>query len=652
MLQENNLINKVIWPILAIISLSAIVLINQYSPYIPDYDGLDYFRVAKIMNGWLTSPSDYRVWTPIINDFVSFWPITNALSVFITAFFLRTIDTNLLPALINSLYLYLFAAYVAKIRSVSYAYITVLLLCAHTLFFRLFNTLTSEFSVGLWIYAFLLTLISNDERRCVYLVALTMLGLLQRTIDIVFILMATFAYVVIHYAFWKNKQHIFITLRYIGLTLVLTIPLFFRHYMVTFKYVYLTSSDVTAASWKALAGVSDRSDVILQYAKFLFLYNPTVIPVVILITAFSFFYSKRITRRSAALVTGMSLFVCIPLVMASSLNIMVVFWVYTALIFMICELGIVISNDSNLIIKKLIFPNGAVIKNIIFVCALLNCTFFLHRSWSYELPYLRLQKDISKIAFDISTVLDSESGTPTIAANFFGVGALDNLGLAWRRRDNFFYGGISDVYSKNKNPAEYLELKQATNFFITAHENYFFAPHFGINDHIKETHRLFTERSSELGFWKVKEISRDGKIFDIWYRPRAQAYLQYASFGDNWISRNLPIEIGTKSLCSGEKISGKLNFSVNFPNPNLPSYTPPFLITIQGKNAKSILASEVINNYGNADVVFDLKNIICGEYELSIDKTFSTKADPRELSAQFIKIDSTFKFDTNEIKEE
>lgn len=646
MLQENRLISKATWLMLALMSLGAIVLISHFSPYIPDYDGLMYYDVAKTINGWLFSPSDYRIWNKHANDYVSFWPISNALSVFIAAIFYNTFNPNLIPALINTIYLFLFAAYLTKIRSVSYAYAATLLLCSHTLFFRLFTTLTTEFSVGLWIFAFLLTLISNHERRGVYLAALTVLGLLLRTIDVVFILMAVSAYTLIHYALWKDRQHIFSTLRYVGLSLLLTAPLFFQHYKVAFEYVYNVSFGATAASWKSLGGVADRYDVILQYENYLSLYNQFVISATILIMAFGL-YSKDISSRSVALVAGVSFSVCFPLLMASSLNIQVVFWVYASLILIVCELGF--SLFHSVAEKRNRLPvNFAAVKKLFILCISIGCVFFLARSWNYEVRYLIQQKDISKIAFDISAVLDSEPGTSTIAANYRGVGALDGLGLAWRRNGNYADGNIDDIYSKNKKPAEYLELKEATNFFIAAHENYFFAPHFGINDHIKETHRLFSERSSMMGFRKVREISREGRNFDIWYRPGARAHLQYASFGDKWISWRLPLEIGSEKNCAGERVSGTLNVSVDFPNPDLPGYAPPFLISVYSKNPEGVLSSVAVNKYGVENAVFNLKNIACGKYELSIDKAFSTKSDPRELSALFIKLESAFKFDATQ----
>lgn len=648
MAKVNKIINIGIWNALVLITVSAVVLINQFSPFVPDYDGLGYFNIAKTINGWLfLSSDDYRIWNNFAASFVSFWPITNALSVFIVAIFYHTIDINLLPALINSFYLLLFATYLKKIKPPAYVYMAILLLCGHTLFFRLFTTLTSEFSVGLWIFSFLLTLISNHERRGIYLAVLSILGLLLRTVDVVFVLMAASAYVAIHYSLWRDRRHIFTTLRYIGLSLLLSAPIFFQHYKVAFEYVYNVSFGVTSASWKSLGGVADRYDVIVQYAKLLFLYNPLVVPGIVLTLAMSFYF-KVIEKKLIALIVGISLAVCLPLLMASSLNIQVVFWVYASLIFIVCELGFPIFCGLS---EKLSRPSLGidVKKNIILTLISLGSIFFLSRSWSYEIPYLRQQAALSEIAFDISKVLNTEQGVPTVASNYRGVGALDILGLAWRRESNYSYGGIGDIYSKNKNPNEYLELQKSTNFFIAAHENYFFAPHFGINDHIRETYRLFSEKSSELGFKKIEKISRKGKNFDIWYRPVAQAYPQYASFNDTWISWRMPLEIGVEKLCAGDRVSGVLDLSISFQNPNLPTFAPPFLITVRKQNSTDALSSSIVKNYGVVDTSFNLKNIDCGKYELSIDKAFSTKADPRELSAQFVKLESAFKFDIKQM---
>jgi hypothetical protein len=550
MYKKDKLVAERIWIIPALLILSAVILISIFSPYIPDYDGLAYFDTAKTIHQWLFTSHDFYLRVSNIDliskSTVPVWPLTNGISVYITAIFLDLINANYIPILINSLYLFAFLYYIKEIRSTKYAIIAVLLLCSHTLFFRLFTTLTSEFSVGLWIYAFLLTLTSNHPRRGIYLTTLTIIGLLLRTIDIIFILMATSAYLAIHFGLWRDKKNFYSTFRYVILTLLLTSPIFFLHYKGAFEYVYSTSFGLTAESWKSLAGTSNRYELFFKYIQNINFYNSIIIP----LTAFSlilvfYFRPTPTTIRSLAIIIGTAFSTCLPLFLASSLNIQVVFWIYSTIIFILCETSILLYPKILEYKKNSIIKTSAI--NYLFITLItINALFLLAQSWSQEVTYLKKQKFVSDISFKISNVLELEQGTPTIAANFRGVGALDILGLSFNRRNKFIYGGIDDIYSKNKNPTDYLNLKESTNFFLTAHENYFFAPHFGINDHIKETHEIFSKKSSELGFRKIQEISHDGRKVDIWYKPSAHAYPQYINFNDKWISWKMPLQIGTK----------------------------------------------------------------------------------------------------------
>jgi putative flippase GtrA len=637
--KENPLILKFMWFFLGVITLSAVVLINNYSPYIPEYDGLSYFQQVKIINDWQFNK------TSNLNSsigFINSWPLTNAISVIFVAIFRHTLNVNLLPTVINALYLFLFTIYVSKIRSTSYALIAILLLCAHTFFYRLFTTLTSEFSVGLWIFAFLLTLLSKHDRRLIYLSVLIILGVLLRTIDVVFILGATTAYLTLHYLLWKDKLFILATLRCVGLTLLLTAPFFLNHYIEAFNYVRESQTGISSVAWKTMEGVFGGLDVPLKYVEHLTLYNPLVVPVTIIIIIFGL-YSKTLTNKSVTIIIGTSFAIIFPLLMAATLNIQTVFWVFAALIFIVCELGL---NLLPAIISKLrscsFIPIA--LSYLWLVIIAFFSLFYIRLSWGIETQYLKQLKSNSEIGFEISRVLNKIQGTKYITGNCRGVGAIDNNGLSWDNQNELIEGSIRDIYSKNKNTSDYLNFNNKVSFFISAHDNYFCPLMFGINDHVKELNILFAEKSSELGFRKVAEIARNNTNFDIWYKPAVQSHLQYANFDDSWISSSLSIDVGNKELCAGEMVSGKLYFSVNFPNPNIANYTPPFLISLHSKNSKDIISSVIVNNYGKAAVELDVQNIACGNYELSFDKIFSKKADPGELSAQYIKLDSALKF--------
>lgn len=632
-----KIFKKINFILLGLMFFCSVVMIGKYSPYIVDYDGLMYFNFAKSVNSWLFNGGDHRFWIDLAENSTKYWPISNGIGVYFAALSLNVVSANYIPIFFNSLCFCVFLIYISKLRSQKYILISSLLIFSNLLIFRISNTLTTEFSVGLWIFTFLVTLDSTTKNRALYLIALTIIGLLLRTIDIVFILMSTAAYVTIHYVQFKDRKRIIETVKYVGLTLLITSPLFYKNYRVAYDYVYETSFGWTAESWKSLAGVSDRYDVIKQYLKSIYLYNFFIIPFLVLSLIFNIFKNKKELLGKIA-VLGAAFSICIPLLMASSLNIQVVFWVYVCIVFVISEnLNIIASSKES---QKLLFRIGIFKWNLVLLSFVLF--FYLVKSWNYENLYLERQKIISDIALDINRILSLDSANSVVSSNYRGVGPLDLIGLAFYASDQYAYGGIEDIYSKNKNPIDYLELKSNNNFYIAARENYFFAPHFGINHYIKEIYELFDQKSVSLGYKKIAELSNQGRYFDIWYKPGVHGY---PLMSDNWISRYLPLAIGTQKLCGTDSVSGTINLSVNFSNLYSSDFKPPFLVTIQAKDSAKILARSVVDHYGSADIALDVKNVKCGDYQLSIDKFFTTQEDPRELSAQFVKLDGIFRFD-------
>jgi len=354
----------------------------------------------------------------------------------------------------------------------------------------------------------------------------------------------------------------------------------------------------------------------------------------------------RLFIKDVILIVGTAFAIIFPLLMASTINIQTAFWVFSALVFIVCELGF----NLDFSVSKRFYGRDfliSIVNKFWMIAIALFALISIKASWAIETQFLKRQKSLSEIAFEISKVLSVISGDKFITANFRGIGALDNLGLSWGSRHRLIEGSVRDIYSKNREALDYLDFDPRVSFFISAHENYFFPNHFGINDNVQKIHSLFTAKSDDLGFKKVAEISRNSADFDIWYRPNAQPYLQYIDFGDTWIGSSLPVAIGNTELCGNGKVSGKLNLSITFPNPNVSNYKPPFFITMSPKNSSNVIASAVVNHYGDANVSLVIQNADCGIYHMVIDKTFSTSADSRTLSAQFVKMDSNFKFDSS-----
>ena len=102
---------------------------------------------------------------------------------------------------------------------------------------------------------------------------LLFIGVLLRTIDIVFVLGASAAYLLLHYLLWKDKLLVLATLRCIGLTMVLTTPFFLNHYKAAYIYVKESQSGISSASWKAMVGAFGGFDIPLKYVEYLAIYN-------------------------------------------------------------------------------------------------------------------------------------------------------------------------------------------------------------------------------------------------------------------------------------------------------------------------------------------------------------------------------------------
>lgn len=641
---ELTLSNKVLLVFIGMLALSAIILINHYSPYIPDYDGLSYFQDVKIFKEWQFNNGElaFSSFTSF-NNLFNYWPITNGVSVFIASIFYDLLDRNLIPSFINIFYLAVFVIYISKVRALNYAVIAALLLCSTSFFYRLFTTLTSEFSVGLWIFAFLLTLITSHPKRGVFLSGLVIIGLFLRTIDIVFILCTTTAYSVLHFLLYKDKRHVLTTLSYLALTLLLTLPLFWGHYYAAFRYVLESQVGVSSASWKAMAGVADRLDVTLQYIHYLNTYNAKLIPLMVL-TVFYGLIAKSLSNRLVIMIVGIAFALILPLLMAQYLNVMTVFWVFVVFAFVLCEVGfnllpILKTKSSALKLSSNQFS---------FILFLVIITFTmpaLKSGWRHETKFLANQKEVSEIAFEISKILNKVEYKKYITANFRGVGALDNTGLSWGSPIRIEEGSVKDIYSKKEHASYYLNFNEQVSFFISAHDNYFFPLAFGINEHVKAIHHLFEEKADELGFRKIALISKNNFNFDIWYRPSAQANLEFINYGDHWIATQLPVEIGNQSFCSGQIVSGFLHFSVDFSNPKIANFQPPFNVSLVEKSSGKTVSSTMINHFGPSDFSLKLNKVDCAQYYLVFDKTFSTKKDARKLSAQFINLRSALKFD-------
>jgi hypothetical protein len=622
--------------LLCVLSLARV---SHFFPYIPVDDGLSYFQQVQSVNNWLFNPGSGAPFADGLfgKQVQLYWPISNSISVYISAFLFDFINHNALPSLINLFYLFLFLIYITKIRSGTYSHSALLLLCAQTLFFRLFSTLTTEFSVGLWIFSYLATLTSKHQHKGIFLAALGFIGLFLRTLDIVFILMALFSYAAILFPSQKNRAAVMATLKYPLLCLILTAPIFYHHYIATYEYIHEASFGISSTAWKSMSGISGRFDVTRLYIKSIFLYNPLLIPLSLSSIALCAGL-HAIPLRSMLLTLGISFFVTLPLLLASALNIQVVFWIYTVLTFISCEFTAAIYKKINF--KNINLKLNIILHSLYWLGLYTILIVFLHQSWKIETIVMEQDHAISNIAFEMSDILNREPGLPTIASNFFGIGQLDYRGLGWSSNRTLKIGMEAEIFTK-KPASDYLRLRPDTNFYIAAKSNYYFSPIFDINTHIPETYLLFSRQAGGMGFRKIQVVGSAEQNYTIWYRPSVQADLPAGA----WISPTMSLQLGSVKNCGAQRVSGDLDLSADFENPAHPGFAPPFLVTLRQPEAPQILSSFLVDKYGLAHIPLAVKHLSCGRYEVAIDKSFSTREDSRTLSAMFVGVSGHLRFD-------
>ena len=190
-------------------------------------------------------------------------------------------------------------------------------------------------------------------------------------------------------------------------------------------------------------------------------------------------YSKALSNKTVAIIVGISFAIIFPLLMASTINLMVVFWVFAALAFIVCELGVNVLSSMAKKLSEFYFISPK-LSHIWIVVVPLYSLFYMRLSWGMETRYLQELKTRSEIGFDISAVLKKIPGTKYITSNCRGIGTIDNIGLSWGSSDELIEGSIQDIYSKNKNARDYLNFNDKVSFFISAHDNYFCPLMFGI----------------------------------------------------------------------------------------------------------------------------------------------------------------------------
>lgn len=634
---------KLIWMLVALISIASLALVSVFSPFVPDYDGLAYFNQAKALREYFfysTGEGVYRD-NPLMGvSGLWLWPVTNGPGVYAAAFLSEILGANYVPIFVNSLGVVVFSLALISRRGAGYATVVLILLCSNLFFFRLFTTLTSEFLVGLWLFLFLLFASDEDRSSSFYVWVLIFIGFALRTINVVFVVAISCA-LIINLAFVESGwRRIRMYVACVAPPLMVVAALQWQHIQAVANYMLQASYGVSAASWRSLSGVSGRMDVFFKYVEYLILYNRAVVFLFVLAVLWGvFFCGKRRTKIAKSILIA----VCavVPLFFAQSLNVQVVFWVYAAMVFVVAEVGAKFWESVNAIrVRKLI-------ASVACLGLLVGWLSSSAASWKQETRHLGHLSKLTDIKRSVVREFLDAPDVKYFASNYRGVGPLDLYGLNFNEKWSLQDGGVFDIYTKGKSVDAYLDINDKVNLFVVAHQNYFFPHHFGVNDVISETRRAFEMVGPKKGFKRVAEIREQGRVFDLWYRPGMNVFLQFLEYGDYWVASMVPVRIGTSRLCRDNLISGEIEYDLSFPRVAEDSYfSPPFVVMLKNEEG-GVVGSAIVNQFGESKVRIKISGVSCGNYFLSIDKHFSTVRDPRPLSAILNRYSSSLYFDNS-----
>lgn len=636
--------NKIPWLLVVMLGLAAVVLVGGFCPFVPDYDGLAYFGQAKDLREYFFYFGERGIGGNSLGGLYSNgvwrWPITNGPGVYAATFLSGLLGANYVPVFVNFLGAAVFTRILISKRGAGYTSIVLILLCSNILMFRLFTTLTSEFLVGLWLFLFLLFAVEADEQNVSYAWMLVLFGVALRTINIVFIFAVSGVLVLIWVARGGSWRRILKYFLCMAPPLILVAILQWAHVEAVIDYMFAVSYGTSAASWRSLAGVEGRLDVFLRYIEYLLLYN-SVIVFLFCVAIVLWLWLGDADRPKLAKCFLVAIAAVTPLFLAQSLNVQVVFWVYAALVFFIAEVGLIFWRRFSPSRRR-----GGLAAIGCLALVAMGASLGI-ASWKWETRYLGQLAKLTEIRNAIAKEFADAFDVHYFASNYRGVGPLDLNGITFDQRRFFQNGSVVDIYSKGKSAESYLDVNEKVNIFVAARQNYFFPPHFGVNDVIPETYRLFQTEGPERGFMRIAEVEEQGRGFDVWYRPGMNVFLQFLEQGDRWIASTVPVGIGTSRLCRSHVVSGSLEFDLSFPRvERAPEFTPPFVVLLKNVGGE-IVGTSVVDKFGESRVIIEVHDVPCGNYSLSIDKSFSSPQDPRPLSAMLVKFSSALRFDRN-----
>lgn len=592
---------------------------------VPGYDALSYLNAALRINLGFTSGQ----WASLLDVATDGQrvglPFTNTLDVLLLALLYNLVDYHIGVWLIHTAYFVLFLFLLRRVFDPTTTALIFLWSIAATQFLHQYTQFISEMKVGMFLILFTAYLFHEEMKsRSWTLFFVTILFLLLRAVNLLFVFPLVVAYAAMGWRRGQSPKQILTSLRPVGLALLVLLPLLIHEMRSLVPYLYMASYSDMAQNWKDMGGITGKWSLFTFYRTSLLQYQHDL--VIAALAALAAGMGLSLTPIAARLAPFRSYFVAglvvlAVLMQAQSTNLMVAYWLY-----------MVLGLAAIAVVAALFSPALRGVLACVLIAMAINVNY---ASFVLAIRSIGLQKPVTQLA---TGLVQSMAGlaNPVVFQNYAGVGQLDFQGLevaagrtlGWRRVDNISY---------NKGLADYLAVLQLADVALVANRNFMWPSYVGVNHKTEAIAKTVAARATELGLSKSARLYFDSgtdNYIDVYVRPTLAVKLKYERFDDYWLDLETALVIGGPEKTHA--LAGYvMELDLMVPGVDDPAFVLPLTAKLIAPDGR-VAGTTVITRAGTTKVVFPLDGLLPGIYRLVFDKTFSTKADPRKLSAMFV----------------
>lgn len=593
---------------------------------VPGYDALTYLNAATRIH-LVFAGGQWATLSDVIAQIGLLWrePFTNTLDILLLVLLYDFVDYHVGIWLIHTGYIVLFIVLLSRTFDATTTALVVLWSLTTTQFLHQYTQFISEMKVGMFLVLFIVYLFQRETtQRSRALILVTILLLLFRAINILFILPLVVAYVAIRWREGAGRNQVIAGLMPIGLAILILSPVLIYEGPSLIHYVYKSSYSGAAQNWKDMSGISDKWSLLDSYRLNLLRYQQGLVVMAGLTVAGGLILyltslASRLVEFRNHLIAGIVVFAV--LMQAQTTNIMVAYWLY-----MVLGLAAVA------VVRVLAAPAVRGLMACLLFGAAVNINY---ASFAGVKRSLALQKPVTELANGLVQTI-AGIPRPVIFQNYAGIGPLDFQGLEVAARRRVSWEPIDNI-SYSTTLRAYVALLASANVAFIANKNFMWPTYVGVNQKTEKIAAAVIGRAPELGFTKSARVYYDSgkdQYIDVYLRPTVKVNLKYASFDDQWLDQETTVVV---SGANDTNVLARyvLDLDLMVPGVDDPAFALPLTAKLIAPDGR-VAGTTVISQAGSRKVTYPMDGMPPGNYRLLFDKAFSTKADPRKLSAMFV----------------